>query len=264
MIDYHMSNADYHASPAISKSGLDLIAKSPAHYIHAKQQPHEPTEAMIIGSAFHDAVLLPDTFNDNYAVSEKFDRRTKAGKEAAAQFDADNKGKLILNIDQVGDIERMIESINAHEKASILLTGGNPEVSIFWRDADTQIDCRCRPDFIHSSGIMVDLKSTIDASPEAFAKSCANFRYHVQDAFYSEGFYRETGVWPKGFVFIAVEKTAPYAVGVYELDAESRALGRELFTRDLLTYQNSLSSQTWPAYSPDIETLRLPQWAFNI
>lgn len=31
-IIHGMPNADYHASPAISKSGLDKIAKSPAHY----------------------------------------------------------------------------------------------------------------------------------------------------------------------------------------------------------------------------------------
>lgn len=99
----------------------------------------------------------------------------------------------------------------AHPKAAALLTCGAlpPKFSIFWQDADTGIDCRCRPDYIHSSGIIVDLKSTLDASPAAFAKSCANSRYHVQDAFYSEGFYQAAGEWPRGFVFIAVEKPRP-------------------------------------------------------
>ena len=57
-----LSNADYHAHPAISKSGLDKIAKSPAHYKAAREAEHEGSDALVFGSAFHDYILLPDTF----------------------------------------------------------------------------------------------------------------------------------------------------------------------------------------------------------
>lgn len=260
-IIYNMPNADYHASEAISKSGLDKVAQSPAHYQHYKQTESESTDALIFGSAFHDYVLLPELFQTAYTVlPEDINPRTKAGKEQIEAIKA--SGKTILKAEWLEDIKGMAASIAAHPKASMLLASGKPEVSIFWQDQDTGIDCRCRPDFIHSSGIIVDLKSTLDASFQGFAKSCANYRYHVQDAFYSEGYYQATGEWPRGFVFIAVEKKAPYSVGVYSLDDIAKEKGRELYQRDLETLKQATTQNAWAAsYSPNIETLSLPAWA---
>ncbi len=261
-IIHGMPNADYHASPAISKSGLDKIAKSPAHYRAAKEAPAETTDAMVIGSAFHDYILLPEIFQTAYTVlPEDFNGRTKDGKSYLETIKA--SGQTILKAEWLKDIQGMAAAVAAHPKAAALLTGGHPEVSIFWQDADTGIDCRCRPDYIHSSGIIADLKSTLDASPAAFSKSCANFRYHVQDAFYSEGYYQATGEWPRGFVFIAVEKTAPYAVACYTLDDVAKEKGRELYQQDLQTLHAAQANNRWTAYSQKIETLTLPAWAFK-
>jgi len=63
------------------------------------------------------------------------------------------------------------------------------------------------------------------------------------------------------FVFIAVEKTAPYAVGVYCLDPASVAMGRERNLRNLDLLESCQSSGHWPAYSSEIETISLPAWA---
>jgi hypothetical protein len=261
-IIHSMPNADYHASPAISKSGLDKIARSPAHYRAAKESAAESTEAMIFGSAFHDYILLPEVFQTAYTVlPEDFNGRTKDGKSYLETIKA--SGQTILKAEWLKDIQGMAAAVAAHPKAAALLSGGHSEVSMFWQDADTGLDCRCRPDYIHSSGIIVDLKSTLDASPAAFAKSCANLRYHVQDAFYSEGFYQATGEWPRGFVFIAVEKTAPYAVACYTLDDVAKEKGRELYQQDLQTLQAAQAANEWPAYSDQIETLTLPAWALR-
>lgn len=257
-----LSNADYHAHPAISKSGLDKIAKSPAHYKAAREAEHEGSDALVFGSAFHDYILLPDTFQTAYTVlPPDFDGRTKEGKvmlESIRQSE-----QTVLKTEWLTDIEGMAAAIAAHPKASALLQGGKAEQSIFWTDEDSGIDCRCRPDYLHPGGIIVDLKSTTDASPEEFARSVAKYRYHVQDAFYSEGYYQATGQWPRGFVFIAVEKTAPYAVACYSLDDDAKAYGHELFRRDLETLLEAEKSQEWTAYSQEIETLSLPAWAYR-
>ena len=61
-----MENADYHRHSAISKSGLDVVAKSPLHYwaryLDPKREVPEPTAAMRIGTALHTLVLEQDQF----------------------------------------------------------------------------------------------------------------------------------------------------------------------------------------------------------
>nr|DAD96050.1 MAG TPA: Exodeoxyribonuclease 8 [Myoviridae sp. ctpjm1]DAS09538.1 MAG TPA: Exodeoxyribonuclease 8 [Bacteriophage sp.] len=108
-----------------------------------------------------------------------------------------------------------------------------------------------------------DLSQGVSA-PAAFAKTCANYRYHVQDAFYSEGYYRAAGHWPAGFVFIAVEKKPPYSVGVYTLDDTAKACGRELWQRELRSLKHARETNAWQStYSSDIRTLSLPVWAIT-
>ncbi|MDO5686453.1 MAG: PD-(D/E)XK nuclease-like domain-containing protein [Neisseria sp.] len=258
----NMPIADYHAHPAISKSGLDKIAQSPAHYRSSIFEPHIQTDAMVIGSAFHDFVLSPHVFETSYTVlPSDFDGRKKDGKELMRIIQ--ESGRIALKHEWFTTIKNMATSVRRHPRAAALLSSGEAEASIFWTDHETGLECRCRPDFIHEKGILVDLKSTVSASPDDFAKSAANLRYHVQDAFYSEGYYRAHGKWARGFVFIAVEKTAPFAVACYELDDEARELGRALFQDNLRTLAQAKQTDTWTAYSEEIETLSLPRWAFN-
>ena len=108
---------------------------------------------------------------------------------------------------------------------------------------------------------MVDLKTTEDASPAGFSKSCAKYRYHVQAASYSEGYRQITGEYVKAFVFVAQEKTPPYAVATYTLSAESLLEGEIQYNKNLATYTECMLKEKWPAYSDDIEELSLPGWA---
>jgi hypothetical protein len=100
------------------------------------------------------------------------------------------------------------------------------------------------------------VKTTEDASPAGFARSVATFRYHVQAAHYL------AGTQGKRFVFIAIEKKAPFAVAVYELDPVSLEVGEIARMADLLTYQMCDSSGQWPGYGNEIAPLTLPSWAF--
>ena len=91
----------------------------------------------------------------------------------------------------------------------------------------------------------------------------AKHRYHVQDAYYSEGFEIASGRRVLGFVFAAVEMIYPYAASAIQLDAESREQGRADFRRDLNTYAKCKNSDTWPGYGNEVHIARLPSWAFD-
>lgn len=185
--------------------------------------------------------------------------------DVKAQWDKENEGRSILNPDQWKQIHAMRDAVMAHPAASALLTRipGRAEQSIYWIDALTGTLCRCRPDWWRDDHLPIDLKTTEDASPEGFARSIAKFRYDVQAAYYLDGIHAATGKRPQNFVFIAVEKKPPYAVGVYVLDAETLEIGRGLYREDLAVYTECAKTDVWPGYGDKIQTINLPGWYAN-
>jgi hypothetical protein len=257
-----LSNADYHALPSVSKSGLDLISKAPAYFKWRRENPQPPTEAMILGTLTHTAVLEPDRFDAEIVVAQKFDRRTTVGKLAAAQFEAENAGKEVLEAEAYDQVMRIRDAVFSHPAARVALSNvAHVEASMFWTDPQTGLECRCRPDAFRTNDVIVDLKTTKDASPEGFAKSIANYRYHVQAPFYMDGFRAATGREAKGFVFVAVETAPPHLVAVYVLNEIDLIRGRATYQRDLSTLRKCLDLDEWPGYPEAVQEIRLPKWA---
>jgi hypothetical protein len=261
-----MNNTDYHAHPAVSKSHLDLIARSPLHYWARYVDPArvipEPTPQMRLGTALHTHVLELSRWDAEIAVAPNCDRRTKAGKEAFAAFEADSAGKTVITADDAEVVMAMGRSIMRHPGAAMLLgMAGKAETTHMWTDATYGLECKCRPDWLTDDGsIVVDLKTTRDASPRGFRQSITSFRYHVQAGWYLHGVEQSTGKRPDQFIFICVETTAPYAVAVYAADAEMIERGYQQAMDDLGKLAVCKAADNWPSYSDQIEPISLPAW----
>lgn len=254
----------YHDNPAVGHSGLLRIMRSPAHFQEYVTNKPTPTPAMEFGTAVHAAVLEANVFAECYVVPPKFDRRTKEGKEEALAWETANKGKTVLTVEQMGAITAMADSVECHVGAAYLLNVGAAELSGFWTDPETGIECKVRLDFlrlVNGRGI-VDVKTCIDASSNGFAKQIANFGYDVQAAFYQDGVKVLTG-YTIPFYFIAIEKTAPYAVAVYKAGDDVIEVGRSKYQGALQLLKWCRENDTWPAYQPagEIEEISLPRWA---
>jgi exodeoxyribonuclease VIII len=156
----------------------------------------------------------------------------------------------------------MGRAVHGHPAAAYLLSlPGKAETTHMWTDEATGLQCKCRPDWLVDDGsLIVDLKTTEDASPAGFRKSIANFRYHVQASWYLDGLEHATGRRPEQFIFICVEKKPPHAVAVYAADVEMVAAGQVTATRDMLLLAECRDADYWPAYSDQIETISLPPW----
>lgn len=258
----------YHDCPAVGHSGLLRMMRSPAHYRAWMETPPEPTPQMVFGSAFHSALLEPENYARDYVLAPKFDRRTKDGKAAAEAWEAANAGKIPLTEDQVLAIGAMVDAVRAHVGAARLLAHGVAEMSGFWIDPDTGIECKCRPDFTSLAGetivCIVDVKTTTDASAEGFSRAIASLGYDVQAAFYQDGLKALTGR-SIPFYFVAVEKDPPYAVAVYEAAEDVIEVGRRKYRGALQLLKWCRDNDSWPAYQPngEIEEISLPRWAAN-
>jgi exodeoxyribonuclease VIII len=215
---------------------------------------------MRLGTLTHAMILEPDTFKDEFAVMPKFDRRTTVGKKAAEEFEQEHAGKIIVDETAYEKASSIAASVRKHPVAIEGLRDGNPEVSLFWDQYG--LPCKARCDYMTGSAIF-DIKTCSDASPDGFAKQIASFQYHVQAAHYAAGFREIVGWDLDRFVFIAVESEAPYAVGVYTLDARSLQSGRLLMERAARAYRVALEqADTAPAfYSDTIAEISVPAWA---
>lgn len=271
-----LSNAEYHALDYVSKSHLDLVDKSPFHYwdryINPDRVIPEPTKQMIIGSAFHSLVLEPDVFETEFMV-EAVDapKRPTATQRNAKKpsnqtldaiafwesFDNKAKGKTILSLEDIERLTIMKQRIVEHPAASTILNlSGVAEQSYQWKDEKTGELCKSRPDFHTDDGtLIVDLKTTSDASELGFQKSVHNFRYHVQ-----AGFYLRSIKEAQQFVFIAVETKPPYLVAVYNASTDMINAGNRVADKNLETLANCRKSGKWLGYSEEITTLELPRF----
>jgi hypothetical protein len=196
--------------------------------------------------------------------------------DVKAEWERVNGHRSIMTPDEWDTVHRMRDAIMAHPAACALLTGcqGVAEHSAYAIDPDTGVLRRVRPDFWRKDGIVVDLKTTEDASPDGFARSIANYGYDMQHAYYldtlnlalHQGGYDEFAAHPKiakQFVFVVVEKKPPHAVAVYVLDDESVALGRAKYRHALDVYDACERSECWYGYGDAVQTVALPQWHMN-
>jgi PDDEXK-like domain of unknown function (DUF3799) len=265
-----LSNEEYHAHPSISKSGLDLIHRSPYHYFCEKldddpERKRERTKEMNIGTAFHLMTLEPEKFDDYIAVSPDLNLSTKIGKEMWRTFEDDNRGKILLRPKDLDGLHEMARSIRDHAGARYLLQGkGLVEASMFWREQIHGVDCRSRPDWMRDDGLLIDIKTTDNAAPDVFDQHFWNMRYHVQGALYLDGYEAIHGKPSPGFIFIVVEKRPPYAVSLRAVTPEYVNIGRRAYLDDLQTYATCLKDNYWPGYGLEVREIHPPAWANNL
>lgn len=255
---------EYHASRAVSRSDLwTIYTKTPAHYRFA-----EPVEkpAFDFGAAVHTGILQPHLFDKKVMKGPK-DRRGNLWKDMAAE--ATNQGKKILPAPEFEAVQLIIDTVAAHPLLNSLVTSQNAlvEHTVFWREETGDgdfIPCRARPDLVRPDlGLIVDVKTTTSASVNDFAKSIATYGYHLQEYWYVRGWSMAGGLPLKGMVFVAIEKEAPFALQVFELDPSSVADAGAVCQKALGIYNLCEAEGRWPGYPDEVQQISLPRWGYR-
>ena len=218
---------------------------------------------MVIGSAVHTFVLEHDEWDENYAVTPAgINRRTNAGKAEWDVFTTAAGTRTVISREDADLVGKISEGVFNHPAANGLLSlPGKAESSLFWTDAETGLECKCRPDYLLDDGsTIVDLKTTESASPADFMQSIAKFRYHCQAAWYLHGVEQATGKRPEQFVFLCVEKKPPFACAVYVAAPEMVQIGWDTARANLNRLAECMAADAWPGYSDQVELINLPAW----
>ena len=253
-----ISNAEYHGRKThLSSTNIRTFKKNRKQFEYGlTHELVKQTKAMADGTAVHAFFLERDNFDTDFVIKPADMRlNTKAGKEWAIE----QKDKIIIDSELGNNLYEMEKSFMDSPAKLIYDIKGQTELSYFWDDLGT-IKGKCRPDWLSDDGeIVVDVKTTTDASPRGFQKSISTWGYHLQLGWYLRGL-RKLGLPAKQFIFIAIEKTAPFCVGVYRADQEMINYAMKELDQLMPEIQTAMVSNEFPDYTPEITSIGLPPW----
>jgi hypothetical protein len=254
-----ISNEVYHSTPAIGSSRLKQVLKCPALY-HANA-PFTPSKSMELGTVVHAILLEPDTLQDVAVIAPSFSG--KGSMAARAEFKANNEGRILLSSADMAKAQAMASNVLALPDVGDILDVAQCEHSGFYDDPETGLACKYRPD-CRADWIILDVKSSTDASPIGFSRSIQNFGYHISAAHYLIGDEVLMGSDHETFSFLVVESSPPYLAATYVLDQASLAYGRFLRAKALATIKECTESGDWPGYGFNKpQLIGVPPWAIR-
>jgi hypothetical protein len=252
----------YAAIKAVSITRLKVIERSPLHYRHNLSNPKE-SRPLTLGRAAHCAALEPERFAAVYCA---WARSTSSGGMAPRKgkhweaFKAANAGKEIVSAQDYGHATAIQTAIRSSDDAMRYLDHGTAEVMLRWNAFGRE--CKGRADWltqIDAQDVIVGLKTARDCRPRDFGRDARRYGYHLQWAFYADGFKAITGRMPK-MVEIVVESAAPYAVAVYVIPDEVLTEGFDEYTDLLARLDECEKLDRWPGPVQGEQILILPSW----
>lgn len=265
LIKSRLPAADYFALPALNISTLKVLRRSPLHYRHALTAP-KTSAAMVLGTAAHCATLEPERFCRDFvawcAKTESGRTAPRTGKRWEA-FVAEFGERTILSEADAELAANMAAAVRGDPVAAKYLAAGEPEVTMEWHLAGRH--CKGRADWLTSidgQPAIVGLKTSRDCRDFAFGAIAARLAYHLQWAWYFDG-YREITGREARMVEIVVESAPPHAVVVYVITEDILAQGRDEYLRLLDVLAECEARDEWPGPATMEHVLSLPSWVYG-
>lgn len=265
-----LSMPEYLDHPAVSRSTLwPYVSMSPYEARWEAERGKKETDAMTLGTAIHAAILEPDTLEERCWVwtrqtmkgySERFgvDMPAKSSARSGALWDAtkaaaDAQNAVILTADQWAKVQDIAERARAWPRIRRLFEAGHAEKTLIWRDYETGVLVKARPDFLDPRGWAVDIKTRDDLGPLdkpawKLNRAVRQFGYHMQAAMFVAASRACPGLGfeVRGVYLLWLRTTgAPLPRGTH-LFEEALAEGHELYRKSLDLYAACLHSGEYP------------------
>lgn len=272
-IHLDLDDVTYHSDPVVggslsSTGARTLATRTAAHFDWERRHGRPDKREFDFGRAAHGRVLKRGS---DIAVivgtgKDKNAWRTDADKAAVAKARAAGKTPIRHRDNQV--INDMAAALRDHKTAGPLLARPGIHESVWiWRDPITGIWCRLMADFMPdvpagARRLIVDYKTSRDASPDGFARAIDDRGYDQQGDHYEDGVNTlDPREQPAQFVLVAQEKDPPYLVTVHYLDEQARARGRHRNELARRLYRDCMASGSWPGYPEDPIETGLPAYS---
>jgi hypothetical protein len=239
---------------------LKKIALSGVQYLHAVNNPTEPTRAMLIGTAVHQMTLglrakaKPIVQYDGRRAGEKWEK-----------FESENQDKEILNASEWEAARQIAASLMRSPRTRARLEGARTEVPLYWEEGDFKCSTDGVDIFATGDGLG-ELKTVRTTNPDMFKVQSLRMHYAHQLVWYRRG-ARANGRRVNDLFILGVEQTAPFEVVELVVSSELAELAErqvQSWLEKLRGYMLSIPEpQTiydWPGYAVAPVVWDPPAW----
>jgi len=184
-----LSNNEYHGNGTHYSSSQLKDALDDPEIFYKKYISGELTAkkkeipAFAQGTAFHTSILEPDKINEDFIVWQGKSRRGKDWD----RFKEEHKGKAIITLKEMEDVQMMVDATQASPVAMDLLSEGEPELSLFVELMGVPV--KVRFDWINlENGYIIDLKSSSGNVKNEYGirGKVSSFQYDLSAALYMD------------------------------------------------------------------------------
>lgn len=261
---FEVDHRVYHDGPGLNSTRIKDAYQSPAHAVEAAKHRKE-TAAMAFGTAVHCAILEPERFAVEYCALPRWKNKgnVKAGIAERNDFYAqwgDSSLPNFLEADEAEDIDGIVAAVERSASVRWLLDGSVRELAAYWKDEELGTHCKAKFDIWRGGDVIADIKTTEDARPEAFNREIAKWDYPLSAAHYAAGAKAITGD-SQAFVWIAIEKTAPYGIKCFCATPAQMEVGerrRRDAMRRMVAWE--IAGNLHAVYPDSIVEAELPHW----
>lgn len=229
-----------------------------------------------VGNAFELALLDPKAFDEQVGIYDVENRPEKdkfitSTKNQAWKKEFYSSHPYVVTTQEYAVIAEMITSCYQDAVIQKLIKNIEYQFSMYWIDKDTGLQLKTRPDICRSKdNIIVDVKTTIDGSPEAFSRDLAKYDYPLQavmqvDGVIQSGFMQSVDK----YYWLVVEKEPPFSATLYEFAQDEIKHYLDEYEYILKTLKKAIDLNHYPSYSYradnkyGIITANIPLWYKN-
>lgn len=270
----------YHALDACSNTAIGWMDDySPEHCKYWRDHGKESTASQRLGTAAHMAVFEPDSFEHTYIAAGQCVAVKKDGTRCqnngttfhehgwACGVHAKGFGETITLtggvISQSDYAACVAIQQRAHRHTDLrpaLVCEGYNELSVVWYERGIKLTCKARIDrWAKQVGMILDGKTTTNASESEFVRTAAKYRYHRQLAFYRRGL-RAVGEDVRHCCIAAFEAKPPYGLMFYRASDHNLDRYDKVISAELHRFAECVESGAWEGYPQHAVTLDMPQW----
>jgi exodeoxyribonuclease VIII len=248
------SFAEYRKAEGINASLLKA-ATSPRAVQKYLERDSKPSDQMILGTLFHNLLLEPNA--PDWIVAPEVDKRTKAGKEAFAEFEANANGKTIVTQSQLEIAEDMMASLDVD--GWVLHPFAETETSCYSMGKKARFDAYMEPCDEFPTGVIWDIKTAKACDFRGFQRSCYDYSYDLQAWWYCHLFEMEFGLWPE-FRFLAIETQSPHIWQEFIVDESFLASGKAKVEKAFDVLQRHAQGSRKGNESKEVQVLSAGAW----